>query len=127
MNQSANGFTLIETLVALAILSLSLGVIMVGLRVGVRGVGAAADGQESLALASSLLAAEGTATPLRYGDVSGSTADGVRWEVVTTPWGDGEAGPKLAAGYQIDITITNQGHILKFSTLRAGPVANAAN
>jgi len=120
------GFTLIEVLVALVILGLALGVIMIGLRNATLATATTAQQTSELALAQSLLAAEGQTLPLQYGETDGTTANDLRWRIVTTPWGTAnDAAARLAGGYQITVTVTQAARSVKLTTLRAGPVANA--
>lgn len=117
-----NGFTLIEVLVALAILGAGLGVVVAGLHTGVVAARAAADDAESLTIAKSLLAEQGTAVALRDGTAQGVTADGFGWQVTTSPWAENpDAGSSLIGAYRIDVDVRFGGRHVRLSTLRAGP------
>jgi general secretion pathway protein I len=121
-----NGFTLIEVLVALVILGLALGVIMISLRNATLAIATAAQQTTGLALAQSLLAAEGQTLPLQYGETDGTSANDLRWRIVTTPWGTADdAAARLAGGYQINVTVTQGARSITLTTLRAGPITNA--
>lgn len=77
--QRQGGFTLIEVLVALAVLALSLGAVYslfsTGLTVADRGE----DEVVATALAQSQLETLGTAEPLALGETAGRFANGFRW------------------------------------------------
>ncbi|PPD28397.1 MAG: hypothetical protein CTY20_10295 [Hyphomicrobium sp.] len=75
------GFSLIETVVALAILALALGALYRNFDSGWRGVRRAEIEAEALEVAKSRLAATGIETPFVEGRQSGRTPDGVTWEV----------------------------------------------
>ena len=80
------GFTLVETLVALAVLAMGLAGLYRALDSGWRGLREAARATEALAVARNLLAALGTETPLATGRRTGTTPGGVRWEVDVGPY-----------------------------------------
>jgi general secretion pathway protein I len=121
-----SGFTLIEVLVAMVILGLALGVIMISLRNATLAIATTAQQTKALAIAQSLLAAEGQTLPLQYGETDGVTRDNFRWRIVTTPWGTADdIAARLAGGYQVAVTVTQGARSITLTTLRAGPVANA--
>lgn len=73
------GFTLIETLVALAIFALAAGAFYQGLGLGFRGLRALRLDTAALTLAKAQLASAGVETPLAEGTSSGTSADGFQW------------------------------------------------
>jgi general secretion pathway protein I len=118
------GFTLIEILVALAILGLALGAVMVGLRNSATGVAAAAAQAEALTVAQSLLAAEGTSLPLGDSQTAGATADGLQWRVITKRWGSvADRQARLIAATWVQVQVTGQGRSVVLTTLLPGPFA----
>jgi general secretion pathway protein I len=124
--QISSGFTLIEVLVALAILSIALGVIVAGLRNTAAGVETAVEQSECLIIAKSLLASEGRLLPLQYGDISGTTVDGYHWDISTKPWGNYNDTPeRLMGAYLIEVWVSHNGRTAALSTLQAGPVDGA--
>lgn len=77
---NASGFSLLETFVALAILSLSLGVIYQSQSHGVRAIGRGMATQESLLRAQALLA-EHTGLLAERSPAQGVSRDGAQWQV----------------------------------------------
>jgi general secretion pathway protein I len=130
--RSQRGFSLLEVLVAFAILAISLGVLM---QIFSRAsVAAAASDQYSRAasLVSARLAAVGTAIPLEPGALSGEPEDGIAWELTIVEIDLGFAeGPGGALGaietvvpYLVTVTALwpegDQVRRLTLSTLRLG-------
>jgi general secretion pathway protein I len=85
-DSNARGFTLIEVLVALAILSLSLSIIFSIFSVGLRGRRAAEDYEQATLLAESKLSSLGVAEPIREGESVGRFDDRFWWKTVVTPY-----------------------------------------
>ncbi len=83
---SERGFTLVETLVSLAILTLSLVALIEIFGVGFRGVRMSELDTAALHLATSQLARAGTETPLQAGQQQGTTFGGLEWSVVIEPY-----------------------------------------
>ena len=88
MTQREAGFTVIEIIVALAILALSLSVLFGVISDGLLRTNQAAKMEQAVSLAQSLLAKVGTELPVRQGLVAGEFADGFRWNVRMEPYGD---------------------------------------
>jgi len=121
-----DGFTLIEILVALAILGLSLGVIIAGLRTVLRTVDSTASQAKVLSIALSLLESQGSTLPLQYGEVSGIADNDYNWTIVTRPWGSSEdISSRLIGGYIIQVRVTHGDRSVTLSTVRVGPVPHA--
>lgn len=76
-----DGFTLVEMLVAMAILAMGLAGILRALDGGWRGLARAEQETEALAVARNKLAAAGVEYPLVEGLVAGTTVAGVAWEI----------------------------------------------
>lgn len=88
------GFSLLEILVAFAIMAVALTIV---LRIFGSGVNAAVVSEEytlAVQIAESLMARAGVETPLQVGEVSGIEANQYRWQVRTTS----VAGPAAKAG-----------------------------
>jgi prepilin-type N-terminal cleavage/methylation domain-containing protein len=83
---SERGFTLVETLVSLAILTISLVALVEIFGVGFRGVRMSESDTAALHQATSRLARAGTETPLQAGQQQGVTSGGLEWSVVIEPY-----------------------------------------
>jgi general secretion pathway protein I len=86
------GFSLIEVLVAFAILAVSLGVLLQIFSRASLTTAASVQYSRAASLASARLDAVGTAIPLEPGTVSGEPEDGLAWELAMVPIEGGEAG-----------------------------------
>ena len=80
------GFTLLETVVALAILAVALTALFRAFSDGLRGVAAAEAYGVRAAQAQAKLETVGATIPLAPGDYRGRTADGARWHVRVRVW-----------------------------------------
>ena len=78
-----DGFTLIETLVALVVLAMTSIALYQNYEQGMRGLRVADGEAQALALARSLLAETGISKPLVEGRTSGVGADGLAWTITT--------------------------------------------
>jgi general secretion pathway protein I len=87
---SAKGFTLIEVLVALVILSLSLAIIFAGFSTSLRSKRVAEDHQQATLLAESKLNSVGVERPLQEGVTVGRFDDRFRWKVEVAPYHEEE-------------------------------------
>jgi general secretion pathway protein I len=88
--RAQSGFTLIEVLVALAILGISLAVL---LHIFSESLHRARESQAEMtasALAQSLLADAGHSLPLRPGDTTGELPNGYSWRLHIEPYGSDE-------------------------------------
>ena len=79
------GFSLLEVMVAFAILAISLGVLMQIFSRASRATHVAAQYSRAASLAESRLEAVGSAIPLEEGTVSGEPENGYAWEVAIVP------------------------------------------
>ena len=124
------GFTLLEVIVALAVLSLSLTLILRTLSGGFHHQQRAATLANTTAIAQSLLARIGGDLPLNAGRQSGSLPNGFRWEIQVVPYGDGadrQAWP--VAAYSVTVRVFEREGAEKeafaLTTLRLGPKETA--
>lgn len=118
------GFTLIEVLVALAILSLSIGALLKVASTGIDRVRESENEQQASALAQSLLARAGNDIPLADGDVSGTDSGGLRWSVHVAPFGgaaDHAAWSSDAKSVTVTVIWGEAGRHLSLSGLRLLP------
>jgi general secretion pathway protein I len=111
------GFTLLEILVALAILGLSAGVMLGALNNAANGSRAAADRAVALSVAQSLLAAQRFG-PGAFGERSGETAQGFAWDVTIKPWA---AGGAAIGVYWVRVAVARAGAPVVLTTLETGP------
>ncbi len=84
----SSGFTLIEVLIALAIVGLALGTAATVFRDGLLSHAAAADLETAIALADEKLAAAGSDTPLEQGETRGVFARRFGWRLAIKPYED---------------------------------------
>ena len=123
--RSQDGFTLIEIIVALAILSLSLGFLLNSISTSIRRVDQAGRIAAAGTLAQSLLARVGPELPVTQGETAGDFGNGFRWHLTIEGYGDRAAEPQLPVGaYAVSVEIlwndgvTVQSVVLR--TLRVG-------
>jgi general secretion pathway protein I len=121
------GFTLIETLVALAILAIALGFAFRMFSGALLSLAGSEHEQMALILAQSTLDRVGRDIELRDGDLAGQTSDGYRWRLSMTPYDAGRACGRGACGaaprgivVQVDVGWTEQRRPrqVQLSTLR---------
>lgn len=101
-SNSASGFTLIEVIASLAILSLALAVLFGTLSDGFYNQGRARTLAAATSLAQSVIARAGTEFPLQLGVKKGEERNGFHWTLSITPYGtpaDRDAWP--VAAYEI--------------------------
>ena len=125
----AAGFSLIEVLIALAIVGLALAAAAGTIGAGLSGHEAARDAATALSLAEGKLAEAGIAAPLREGQSDGSFADRFTWQVSIATYAD-PAEDRFASGhaamrlYRIAVSVAWQdGHRerrLALDTVRLG-------
>ena len=125
------GFTLIEVLIALAIVGLALAAAVGTLGNGVSGHAAARDIDTALALAEGKIAQAGITEPLLPSRGEGEFAGRFAWRRIITPYDDEAAGghfAKLQSAlrlYRVEVTVAwYNGHRprrLALATLRLGP------
>ena len=80
------GFTLVETLVSLAILTLALVALLQIFGTGLRGVRSSRSDAAALQLATAQLARAGVETPLSAGQQQGTASGGLEWSVLIEPY-----------------------------------------
>lgn len=80
------GFTLLETLIALAVFAGLLIWFSTGITRSWRGVSAAEVDKRALALAQALIEETGITTPLAPGIREGTAPDGLAWRIVVAPY-----------------------------------------
>jgi general secretion pathway protein I len=120
------GFTLIEIVVALAILALSAAVMLNQISNGIAQASRADGISEAGMLAQSLLARVGTELPLRQGEFTGQFASRYRWELRVTPSGDANDLREMPVGaYDVVAEVFwsdgIQERSIALRTLRIGP------
>lgn len=120
---SMRGFSLLEVLVAFAILALTLGVLLNIFSGGLRNLG---DGQHytrAVLDAQSKLAEIGVSQPLAPGEISGEIDDVYRWSARISPLALSPGG--LATLYQVDLTVkwgeAGAARAVRLQTLKIGP------
>ena len=103
------GFTLMEVLVAFAILAVAMGGLMVAFSDGLRTTDRSATISTATLQAQSLLESVGKSIPVREGQVSGVLEDGSRWQVSVEPFDTGETGAAAAVrslfAFRVEATV----------------------
>jgi general secretion pathway protein I len=116
------GFTLLEVLVALAILGVALGALMQVFAGGLRRVSASEDYAAATMQARAELDRLGAELPLAEGQYAGRFADGMVWTAQLRRYAEGRSGnnPALAViPYEIKVTVSWGEHrSLTLTTLR---------
>jgi general secretion pathway protein I len=103
------GFTLIEVVVALVVLTLALGALLELFSAGIRATAAAEDRTLAVLLAQSRLAAIGVETPLESGVADGAFDDRFRWRAVIAPLEEPGLPAEEDAGftlYRVQVTVS---------------------
>jgi general secretion pathway protein I len=103
---SKSGFTLLEVLVALAILSVALGALYHIFSAGLDYQTKAAREAEAVSIAQSLLARVGADVPVKAGESSGEIDNGFFWSLTVTPID----APTGAAALPVDVKATVTWH-----------------
>ena len=116
------GFTLIEILVAVAILALALSVVLQTIGSGLRSVGTSERYLVATMLGRSVLASLGTETPITTGEISGDAGDGYRWTAKLAPSRSISAvrhGDWLRVPYEVQVDVSWNGRaITSLTSLR---------
>ncbi len=117
----AAGFTLLEVIVAVAILALSLGARLQIFSSGLKGARVAGHHTVATLQAESRLAATGIETALREGEFAGEFDNGHRWLVTVRPHQGADAVAAVTA-YEVVVTVSwdggGAGKSVSLSTLR---------
>jgi general secretion pathway protein I len=122
--RDSEGFTLLEVLVALTILSISLAVLMGVFSQGLSRARDMRDDSAARALAQSLIAEHGDAGELAIGDFGGQ--DGAfTWQLHTAPFGSQELGTPHMALLTASVTWKGGKRTVSLSTLRLMPKTRA--
>ena len=122
------GFSLLEVLVAFAILSVSLGVLLQVFATGLRNVGTADDYTQATLYAESILAAIGKETPLEEGNHSGPINDQFSWRSTVSAYTDGMPDPEITRvrAYRVGVEVfwdgSSQTRSVTLETLRLAPL-----
>lgn len=127
-SRTAEGFTLIEVLVALTILSLSLAIIFTIFSVSLRGRRTAQAYEQATLLAESKLNSIGIDEPVQEGDTVGRFNDRFWWKTVVAPYheaGRNEAKDLLRRPLLVTVTVSwddpSDGRSVTLTTLRLVP------
>jgi general secretion pathway protein I len=121
------GFTLVEVIVALAILAASLSVLLAMISSGLLRTSSAERLIEAGSLTQSLLAELGTDYPISAGERAGEFAAEYHWHLKMQPVADGS--PEGLIGlYEVSANVEweegSKKHSFRLNTLRVGPKAS---
>ena len=104
-----SGFSLLEVLVAFAILSMSLGILYQAFSNSLRNVGASGDYSRAMIIAEARLAEAMADVPINEGSDQGEVDDRYRWKVVVQRYEyDGEEVVSRFTPYQIEVVVSWQ-------------------
>ncbi len=90
MSKRERGFTLVELLVSLAILSIALAVLFAAISSSLDRTRKDRDASAAALLVQSLLARAGSEQPLRLGETAGVYSNGFRWRLSERPYGNSD-------------------------------------
>jgi general secretion pathway protein I len=129
-NNREAGFTVVEVVAALTILSLALAVLLNIMSNSIGQTSRAETATQAEALALSLLAKIGTELPLRDGEITGQADEQFHWHVYIAPYGDGsERREWPVAAHQVSAEVLWRDGVtersLALTTLRLGPKESA--
>ena len=121
-----SGFTLVEVIVAFAMLSIGLTLVMSLFSTGLSRTAMAERVAGAVALAQSLMAQVGNSIPLRTETRDGTEASGYRWRLAMQPYRRAPGGDaRLVELYQVSVEIGwlegQDSRAYALSTLRFGP------
>jgi general secretion pathway protein I len=124
------GFTLLEVVVALAVLAVGFGFGFLSLMDGLGWVDRSQSEQAALHVAQSTLARVGHDIPLVDGVRDGAAEPGFRWRLETAPYGDAASQPQgRLVGHTVVVTVSwtdrRFGRQIRLATLRLGPKESA--
>ena len=124
-SRRGGGFTLLEVLIAFAILAVALVALIRAFSSGLRGLDAAEAAAVALQHARSKIEEVGTVIPLEAGEYGGEFEDGTRWSIAIRPHeaGEGAAAETVAlVPYEIEVTASPvRGGEVTLRSLRLGP------
>lgn len=125
--QRSRGFTLLEVLVAFAILSLTLLVVFRIYSTGFRSIAAADWKLQAVEIAKSKLAGIGIETPLAPGIISGTADGGYAWQLSVSPYvASGAANATSNNLFLVEVAVApphvsgDRAQNVKLSSLRLG-------
>jgi general secretion pathway protein I len=106
LDRTSPGFTLVEVLVALAILAIAFGFAFRALSGDFDRLDSDQKRADALLLAQSTLVRVGHDIALQDGVIDGRTKDGFTWQIETAPYGDTQdLPPGRLIGHRIEVTI----------------------
>jgi general secretion pathway protein I len=126
LDRACAGFTLIEVLVALAILAIAFGFAFRALSGGFDRLDRDQKNADALLLAQTTLARVGHDIALQDGTLDGRSEDGFAWRIETAPYGDTQdLPPGRLIGHRVAVTIAwnerHQRREVRLTSLVLGP------
>jgi len=117
--QRQQGFSLLEVLVAFAILAMSLGVLYQAFGGSLRNLSVSGNYTSAMIIAESKLSEVADRVPLRQGSEQGEEKGGFRWKVDVLPYEELEDMPRSFKPYHVHVRVTwGQGRSYALDTLR---------
>lgn len=108
-HRSPSGFTVVEALIALTLISVVIVALSLSLTGGWRGVAVSETERQALRVARLELTRAGVETPLRAGTTRGRTDDGFAYEVAVRPYAGPAGGERFAAvqrAFWVEVTVS---------------------
>jgi general secretion pathway protein I len=125
----AEGFTLIEVLVALAVLAVAMGFAFRAYSGALLWVNRGEREQGALVVAETILERVGRDIDLREGSRDGTTDDGFAWQLRLSPYAASTGQPAVVRGIVVDVTVSwteeRLPRALHLSTLRLAGAGGA--
>ena len=122
--RSRGGFTLLEVLIAFAILAVAMTALMQAFSQGLRGLEVAEDYATAIMLARSKMAEVGPIIPIEEGEHTGDLANGWQWQVVVQPFTDEDGASDESSAlrlYDVQVAIErNEVPLAELRSLRVG-------
>ena len=120
------GFTLLEVLIAFAILAVALSSLLLAFSTGLRTTERSVTISSATLRAQSLMEEIGRTIPVRRGRSSGVLEDGSRWEIAIEPYDTGETGAAAVVrslfAYSVAVTVEwDGGGAVSLTSLRLAP------
>lgn len=121
MTRSDEGFTLMEALLGLLILTLGLTAVLSAFSGGIDALRVSESRERAVETARSLIEESGVTYPLKAQIRDGWSAEGLRWRIVITPYAsDATTRPKSIDAYWITVSVDDGHSLVRLTTMKIG-------